>query len=360
MTLKRTALILLCSAIMVFCVEELHAQGEPNHLVEQYRYEGEMVNPSDFYVYDDERAILIDLERPDCALSMVQWRANKVHQCYGVGQGPGELQPQGAKVMYRFTDGRLWLTDGSQPKIYSPRLEFVSNVRNQRGSYSRLIPVNDSTVVGTPFMGDDAFLHVFQLIDGNTLSRAPTRTLFLDDSSPLHPVKQNFMLNQGPYVSHDGEVFMGFNYSSYLVHVDHSGIRNITDRPAEIPFPEYGFRTGGGFEAPNSAEFPECTMGIATDKDYVYVLHHGETFDIGPVRQLVAMARGRIAAKIEEWELTDRIFIYEKNTGRFVRAIRLPVKARKIRATDHFLYVLTIEEGPATLIQYQKPERWES
>ena len=350
--------LLLISMLAVLPREVTYAQSTPERLVEVYRFEGRMANPTDFYLLEDDRAVLIDKDRPDCALALVQMPSGEHRQCYRVGQGPGEIQSQGHNVLYRFSDGRLWLTDGGRPKIYSPDLEFIGNVRGGRGSFSRILPINDSTVVATPFIGAQAFLHFYRMDSGRTLSEEPTHSIQLDSSSPLLPATQNFMLNQGPYVSHEGAMFMGFDYSSHLVKVTTKGIHYVNDDPTDIPFPQYNLGGSGGYEAPNSADFPECTMGIATDERYVYVLHHGEKFDIGPVRQLIAMARGQIAAKIEAWELTDRVFIYDGNAGDFVREIRLPVQARKVRVTDRYLYVLTINDGPATIIKYEKPATW--
>lgn len=350
--------VLLSGLLAVLSGQPAHAQGPAERLIEVYRYEGRMANPTDFYVPDDDQAVLIDKSHSDCALALVQMPGGEDRRCHGIGQGPGEMQRQGRKAVYRFTDGRLWLTDGSRPKIYSPDLEFIRNVRGVRGSFSRLLPINDSTVVATPFMGADSFLHVYRLDRTMSLSEEPIHSLQLDASSPLFPVTQNFILNQGPFASRGGALFLGFDYSSHLVKVTARGIHYVTDNPAPVPFPEYDTGGRGGYEAPNSADFPECTMGIAADERYVYVLHHGETFDIGPVRQLIAMARGRIEAKVEEWELTDRVFMYDRSTGAFVREIQLPVKARAVRVTDRYLYVLTISDGPAAVIKYEKPDTW--
>ena len=350
--------LLLSSVLAVLPTEITHAQSANKRLIEVYRFEGRMANPTDFYLLEDDQAVLIDRDRPDCALALVQMPSGEHRQCYRIGQGPGEIQSRGTKVMYRFSDGRLWLTDGGRPKIYASDLEFIGNVRGGRGSFSRMLPINDSTVVATPFIGAEAFLHFYRMDPSGTLSEEPIHSVQLDSSSPLFPVTQNFMLNQGPYAGREDALFMGFNYSSHLVKVTARGIHSVNDDPADIPFPEYNLGDNGGYEAPNSADFPECTMGIATDEQYVYVLHHGETFDIGPVRQLIAMARGRIAAKIEAWELTDRVFIYDGTTGDFVREIQLPVRARKVRVTDRYLYVLTISDGPATIIKYEKPATW--
>jgi len=54
----------------------------------------------------------------------------------------------------------------------------------------------------------------------------------------------------------------------------------------------------------------DCNEDLVVDDRYV--LHHGETFDIGTLSRFTKSVRGRMEAAVEEWELTDRLSIYDR------------------------------------------------
>ena len=132
---------------------------------------------------------------------------------------------------------------------------------------------------------------------------------------------------------------------------------NIAGEDA-IPFPDYDFRSVKGgqrtYQAPDVTDHPIATKDLVVDDRYV--LHHGETFDTGTLSRFTKSVRGRMEAAVEEWELTDRLSIYDRASLDVVRELTLPHEARSIAVDTDHLYVLTTGEMPPTLITYQKPD----
>lgn len=353
---RTPAVVLAC---FVVSVAPVYAQA--THFHEVRRFEGTLANPKEVVIAEEERAILLDQARPEAALTLVDLVEGREIARVSAGEGPGQIRRRGSHVLaVRDSTIWVWQANGKQLSVYDRRLGHRATLKVPDGG-DGLFPLDDSTALA---MSDspaaEGLLEYRWTPEPYDLAKRSSREVSLSAHSLLHPLSKNPMLRQGQYVANHGEAFIAFRFSSTIARVNSEGLQQVTAGEDVIPFPEYGFRrTGEGdrhvYQAPDITEHPIATMDLAVDDRYVYVLHHGDTFDLGSLSRFTKAVRGRMEAAVEEWELTDRLLIYNRNSLDFVDEWTLPHAARAIGVNAGHLYVLTTDEMPPTLITYRKP-----
>lgn len=357
MTLMKTLTGLL--PCVVLTTVSLYAQ--PQSLEEVRRYEGKMANPKEVTVTEEGHALLLDPGRPQAALTLVDLENRQEVARVARGNGPGLIRTEGNHVLTQGEERTFWVwqRDGKQLSIFDRELQHrASRTLSEAGD--GLFPLNDSTALVVPSLSTENTLFEYRRIaDGRRIADAADQKVSTDVHSLFSPLEENPMLRQGHYVVDQGEAVIAFRFSSALVQLDDEGVRRVVGGEDVIPFPDYDFRSDKGdqrsYQAPDVTEHPIATMDLAVDDRYIYVLHHGETFDVGTLSRFTKAVRGRMEAAIEEWELTERVLIYDRASLKFVRELTLPHGARAIDVDENYLYVLTTDDMPPTLFTYQKP-----
>lgn len=333
-----------------FFLSGVYAQNFSIQFEEQYRLEKDLANPSDFYVTDRDRAVVIDELRAACALAFIDLRTGTPQNCHAIGSGPGEIAAQGRKVVAMRSDSSIWVSDTRGAKVYTSDLSYQFDVRGP----SVTAPLSDTLAGQYLFELGNRLVRLYQLESEREVEDSPLETISIEERTALEPLRDNFMLRQGPVLVDDSSWFIGFDFSSHIIRLDSDGIEYVVYGPSNIDFPDYDYAANDGYTAPDASEYPTGTVDLDTDDTYLYVLHHGRTFDASPFKQLVDIVRGRIEAAIEEWEMTDRLLVYNKATGDFMGEVALPVRARAVEVTEEAVYILSIDDMPPSIIKYKK------
>jgi len=339
------------------------AQAQENRFKEVRRYEGRMANPKTFHVAAPNRVVVVDHARDKAALTLVDLAKGTELKRFAAGRGPGQIRSgQGGYVVMQDPDKSIWVWQQRSRvlSVYaSDNLEYLASIRVRQGE-DAMAPVNDTLALSLPVLLSTEMNNseVNTFVQYRRWSRNPYRvsdpikTIPTSVHSSLEPLGQNIMLRQGHYDVDRGDVFVGFHFSSTVVRLDASGVQKVTSGKEVIPFPDYSTGREGRYEAPDVTKYPPATTDLAVDDQYVYVLHHGRTLNIGTLSRVVKTVQGKMEAAMEEWRLTDRVLVYDRESLSFEREIQLPYRARAIEAGKKHFYILTTDEIPPSIISY--------
>jgi len=148
------------------------------------------------------------------------------------------------------------------------------------------------------------------------------------------------------------ELYLAFRYSSLLLKIDRDGIVFETLGPENYTFPEITPRDGGVYSLPPLDEYPVGALDIDVDENHVYVLYSGKKMDGG----FLSRFRSPESA-VEKITHSDRVFIYNRVTGDFVREITLPLAVNKFKVAGPKVYLYrTIDESYPSLYTFEKSE----
>jgi hypothetical protein len=323
---------------------------------EQLRYDTALANPTNLFLLGDGRVLVDDRADSEAALKIVDLGTGTVRATTRIGEGPGEVSYNGYKYAWPLPDNRIYLWDfGAQRgTIFSSELEPLAQVRSPARGMGVLFPLSDDVMLWSDQFSRSTFADLYAWNSTtNTVSEAPFNTVPYSAHAELEPITRNPLLKQGPLRGVPGSVWIRFDYASAIAYINRDGLRYVQHEPASIAFPRQ--QQSGTLEAPDAAEHPVATLDIASDDRYVYVLHKGETFGAGRIRQLLAMARGRLEVMIEEFESSRTVLVYERDTGAYVETLTLPLHARRIGVDNDSFYILTIDDLPPTIIAYDRP-----
>jgi len=339
------------------------AEAQEPRFKEVRRYEGQLANPKTFHVVAPNRVVVVDPIRDKAGLTLVDLAKGTELGRFAVGRGPGQIRSgPGGHAVTQSPGGDVWLwQQGSRTlSVYAgDNLEHLETVRMRQGE-DAIVPVDDTLALSLPVLlskelnnsETNTFVRYHRWSRDPYQVSNPIRTTSTSAHSSLKPLGQNIMLRQGHYATDRGDVFVGFHFSSTLVRLDASGVQEVTSGKEAIPFPEYSTGEGGSYEAPDVTEYPPATTDLAVDNQYVYVLHHGRTFNIGTLSRVAKTIQGKMRAVTEEWRLTDRVLVYDRKSLSFVREIQLPYRARAIETGKKYFYILTTDEVPPSVISY--------
>lgn len=362
---------LITFLLFVSGLPSAHAQSPDTFTWEHVATYGEgFFAPDTFWLTVNEEeqtppqtALVLDSQSDDQLLAMLHLDdARPVGRTITAGQGPGELSGNGLAAS-RFADGGVFVWDDGQRRaqVYTSELALVGTVNDPESVLaSRTMLVNDTTLVtivntpGTEFMR----LHRLQQRNGRgVVDPNPVRVVKTVDHALLDasPIVENTMLRQFQHARSGDMLFTVSLFSSHLIALRESGIAWASTAPADQPFPEYAFREGNTIYAPSVDEVPVGMLDVASDDSYVYALYSGEKVD----SNMSPFSRSKIAAAIERIYHSDRLFIYDRNTGEWITEVTLPIRAKAIDVNNGYVGLLTDEAEEPTFEVYRMPTAWE-
>lgn len=327
----------------------LSANSIAQTLQEVSRLESGLIFPSDFHVVGEDRAIVIEPLSDRDVVTLVNLETGNVIASLRAGRGPGEVHPTGKKVLSRFTNDHLWLWDSvlRRGMLLDNELLYIEDVDTGEGNFLFALPISENNVVTWSFLSRSE-LFTIRNLDGLTIGET-THSYLYDEFGEFNPIPKNPLSRQGPTVSDGSAIYQGYFFSSNLLKVDHNGeIQYVTGHEMSIPFPDYDSEPGV-IEAPDHGEFPEATMSLAVNNQYLFVLHSGRIFEEGLVRSMYLQLTGRWEELNAQYDHSDRLLVYDKQNGKFIREIALPEKAHKISATDDHLYIYSYLKNPVII-----------
>ncbi len=317
---------------------------------EVYRYEFATGNPLSFHVLEENVLAVVDYDSPERIVSIMRMPDGETLGSLREGQGPSELSRGGLKYIHPLTRNRLWVWDGGARRgIVLDGMEEQSTIH--RPSALLFVPLNDTAAVS--YGNSRSQLATYHRIDLEAGSiDDPHFGIEYADHSDMQPLHQNYLLKQGAFAADDDALFIGLHFGSHVYRVAAEGLGFETFEPARIPIPPPA-SDDGSIMAPDNADHPQTALALSVDGDELYVLFSGVQLQMSEAQAMLLAARGRLDAVLEEAETSDRLLVYDKYTGEFLREVRLPVRARDVEIRGEDVYILTVDDMPPTIIRYR-------
>lgn len=332
-------------------------------------YDEGFYSPGEFRILGGEndkprRLLVLDHYASDQALAHLRLEdGSPIGRTIQFGQGPGEVSGRGMEISL-FSEGGVLLWDNGQHRanVYGPALRFEGQVEGlQDLSVDPVALVNDSTLaVGMSVSTSDLF-RVYRLHRGPGsihVGEKPLATIETTDHEVLNQgqIDENFMIRQGVARRVEEGLYFGFMFGSLVTGMTERGVQWATAEPLNHALPVYNFRDGNAVVAPQLDMFARGILDLTGDASHLYVLYSGQK--MGGDRGLLGqITRRDVAAEREAISHSDRLFVFDRATGKFVKEMRLPIRARGIEVTSSYavLYVTEEKEAPTFEI-YRIPE----
>lgn len=314
-------------------------------------------SPGEFRILGDKREapsrlLVLDHYASDQALARLRLEdGSPISRVVRSGQGPGEVSGEGMEISL-FSDGGVFLWDGGQRRanVYSADLRFEGQVEGlQNLSVDPVALVNDSTLVGVTFASTSTLFKLYRLHrDSGSIRVAeePLTTVDATDHGLLDQgqLDENFMLRQGVARRIEEELYFGFTFGSLVVGISENGLGWATDEPVNHALPVYDFRDGNTFAAPDVGKFAKGILDLTGNASHLYVLYSGQKIEDTGILERVA---GNIAGKMEAIHHSNRLFVFDRTTGEFIKEVRLPIRAKSIEITSRYAVLFTTEDREA-------------
>ena len=333
--------IFLLLILLSGCFNQSFAQFQ-----EEYRQAQGFIHPVNFFIIDEDKAILFEPLSETDTVTLVDLQNGNVLASIRAGRGPGELSRTSKKIIRRFDHNHVWIWDSGLRRgmVVDNQLDIIHEIEVDNQNLHFAIPISEERVASWTSFSRSILFSVHQLID-YTITE-PINTIRYDEFPEYNPVQKNPLSKQGPTIARNEAIYQGYRYSSLILKMDGSGsISYTTGKEQEIGFPEYT-SDDGVIEAPDHAEFPQATLSMAVNDEYIFVLHSGRIFDEGWLRSVAHQITGRWEELNIEYDHSDRLLLYNKHSGEFIREVKLPEPAYKIQATNNSFYIYTYLDEP--------------
>jgi len=323
--------------------------------------------PDDFRLLDGEpptSALVLDHQAPKQALARLRLEDGApVGRTVRTGRGPGEASGQGMAIS-QFSNGGVLLWDGGrrQAYVYDADLRFEGQVRGlQELSADPVALINDSTLAVGIAAPRDALFELYRLHRGPEsvhITEEPLATVEIPENKAFSQgqLDENIMIRQGLSRRIGGDLYYGFIFGSLVIGMNEGGLTWATTEPVDHSLPVYDFRDGNAVVAPQLNEFARGILDLTGDSSYLYALYSGQKVeDDGVLDRLTGLR-----AQIEAAKHSDRLFVFDRATGKFVEEMRLPVRAKALEITDQYATLLTTEERDAPTFEVYRIPKSES
>lgn len=221
--------------------------------------------------------------------------------------------------------------------------------------------VNDSLLY-TIQSADSLFMSTSMLFDSDFSQMIERYSSF---SHKEYPAWANTVENQllkykmNAVSDSDGNTCVVFRFSSWLLCSRKDGQEMFaTDQPDQIQFPNVEpTRIRGTYfqTSHNPSSHRVQNIDIAMDDVFIYVLVFGKDLDNRAL--LLEAIRSRQQVDSEKiTSISESVYLYEKETGRFIKEITLPNPARAITVDDTYLIVVEDNEGKG--IRWYAKSEW--
>lgn len=286
------------------------------------------------------------------ALYRYDLEADKVSVFLPQGRGPGELAPFGMKWMSFLPDAELMIYDTGAYRA----TRYNAELKNPR---SMPIPRMNTQAMSAHFLGDGTLLM-------NPMSTSTVLSAFHYDLVKQQPGAQryqipintkpefapltNFLLKNG-HAHQQGEfVYLSYLFAPYLLKMGPKGMIWLSGTELGVGFP-VDKKDPNAMRMPDASTHPQQTLSISADSRRVYVLHNGTSLSFW--KSLWASVSNDYSEVDELVNASDRLRIYDAQTGNFQTEWKLPVRARLVSVHSGFLYLHTQDGGHSRIIAYR-------
>jgi hypothetical protein len=298
-------------------------------------------NPYNMWMVGEDRLIINDIADKQRTLKLFQFSGGELIQSVRSGRGPGEVSTVTYKRLTKYSNGDLLLWDAGRKRLmrYTSGLEYKTDISGEglEGSIYQAGLINDSTLFTIDFT--EEVLKVWRIKDNKVKEKAPLWSINRNIQKELSPLSNFTLLQTLFYTNYIGTAYIIFEFSSMVMAINEKGLVFINDEPDKIPLPPNDEQSekSGRYSLPIMGKHPEGARDIfATDK-FVYVLLNGET--ISKFQQMRYMAN--FETLIEITHHAERLLVYDRISGSFIREIKLKIPARQAKIQGEYLYLLT-------------------
>lgn len=344
---------------------QLPSPSSWNHVA---TYDEGFFNPGEFRILGGgkEPSVLLVLDHSASDQMLARLRLDDgttVGHTIRSGRGPGEVSGKGMEIS-QFSDGGvlLWDSGHRRASVYDADLRFEGQVHGLQGlSVDPVALVNDSTLAVVMSSSTSELFRLYRLHQASEsvhVAEEPLVTIKTVDHEVLDQgqLDENFMIRQGVARRIEDELYFGFMFGSLVTGMTENGLTWATTRPVNHALPVYNFRDGNAFVAPPLDKFSRGVLDLTGDESHLYVLYSGQKFEDD--RGLLERITQRdVADGMEAIDHSDRLFVFDRATGAFVREMRLPIRAKALEVTSRYVVLLATEERDAPAFEvYRVPE----
>lgn len=365
-----TKKIILIVILFLYCGEVYGQSNDPLDAWEHVATYDGFVAPDKIRLPASENspvlALLLDSQALDQMVAELRLDDKSiVGQAIRSGDGPGEVSGRGLG-MSLFSDGGVLVWDGGarEASVYDRQLQFEGQVRGvEHTSRGRTLLVNDSTMAVIVHTPGPELINLYRLHRESGAVRIedePVTSIQTTDDALLadSELEENIMLRQGTHRRVGDQLFFALNYSSIVLSISEDGLEWATADPENHSLPVYDFRDDGWVMAPAAEDFPQGTLDVAADESYLYVLYSGQQAE-RPGGLFSRFTTGDIEAEVERIRHSDRLFIFERDSGAYLEEIILPVRAKAMDVSNEYIGLITDERESPTIEIYRMPKQWE-
>lgn len=321
-------------------------------VVEIFRRDSHLYDPVWIIAEDQHRLIIQDASNDRRKIYRYDLQTDAVISEIPVGNGPGELAARGMKWLSRYGEDHYFLYDtGSfRAYVYGSDLQIARTVSVEATMVNPLsmFMMNDSLLFSIP-QHQDVF-GAYYSISASTGIKMPPLSRISNQTYDGWGALRNVLLKNGHVLAVDGAVYHSFLFSSRLVKFGNDGVIWQSGTELAPDFPVLG-NAPEIHEMPDVSKHAQQTLSLAVAGDRVYSLYSGKK--PGTLLSLKTAVTGDFKEVDELVNSSDRLRIYNTDSGEFIEEWQLPVRARQISAFGKYLYVSAEVHGSPTIIAYE-------
>lgn len=311
-------------------------------------------SPSEIFVLDENKIVTVELTNKFGVLNLIDLDTGNLLATQPAGRGPGELSQKGKKLITLTSDNSLWVWDNGRRRafLYDKNLKYLNDVISDDKTVTDAIYLNDSTVVVRKMFDTNIVACLNKLI-GNRISNESYYCFQNGSIKNLSSIKRNPLLNQGPMVKFGKRSYLGFDFTSTILTLASEFNTDTLKTPYYVSFPEIKNRRGNTIEAPDHGKNPITTIDIASDGDNIFVLYSGKKFESNLIKQFTGFITGELAHEMEKSDNASDVFMFDKETGKFIKNLTLPNISKRIEVYGDYFYTLSYVDKNYTINKYR-------
>lgn len=343
--LQYSALTFLFLFLVSACQQE-----DPTLVFDEYEWE--LVGINDFSnevfqpraMWFDHNGHLIIHDMGDRKSPVKILKDGRITHSIPVGRGPGEVEYILSKH-FSESKSRRFIFDPAQSRMlkFDENYTFIDDVVDSR--------INDGVYISAIYSDSLAFTvsrdHILQIFGLNTATE-DLKTLFTlheNDYDFLDPLRNYFLRQRFSFDSDEGDLYLANHHSSLIMHIDSEFNFNHTFGPDSVGITrneEYEF-----YALPRLGHQREGLRDMIVHGDNLYAIFNGNTYGR---RIQIQYSRDfdSLLAKVSHGEI---LLVFNRHSLEFKQAIKLPLPATQLMASDEYIYLLNyIEDFPSIYI----------
>lgn len=345
-------------AVLVVSASESHTNSQDELILVNSFGHNTLVSPQRGFVYNNGTIYVYD-SQGEFPLYRIDVQTGSISGFGTFGNDEGQVSKEGNKTL-SLSDNYLFLYDNQTRKIH--RYSFNGDTKEvidiTLPISGNLYMVTDSTFIFYPLVVPDNDNYGGLIVGGSIthdrdiILDLPHFPYYMDND--IAKLEKNILLK---YFSNlcmstsRSNFYVGFLFTSLILGGNIEGdLLFSTYEPDGIFIPEIEvtYNQDGGIKVDFSDHIldnPPRTIALSADSDYLYVLYSGEKISRWQLIRAVLGGRIRLAEG-------RTLYIYHKETGRFLHSLELPVWAEDILVYENFVFLLT----DSKIVQYKKSE----